>query len=61
MKPQLRADDADLLAILEAGTITIEGRLVDASNATLFGNAELDGADAGEGDVLDECGWADGD
>ncbi len=43
MNPLTRQDDADLLAVLEAGTITIEGRLVDASNATLFGTAELDG------------------
>ena len=40
-----RARDEDLLAVLEHGTITIEGRMVDASNATLFGTAELDGVE----------------
>jgi uncharacterized repeat protein (TIGR03843 family) len=40
-----RSRDEDLLAVLEHGVITIEGRMVDASNATLFGTAELDGVE----------------
>ena len=37
----------DTLRLLSEGTISVEGRLVDASNATLFGVVELDGAQAG--------------
>ncbi len=37
----------DTLRLLSEGTISVEGRLVDASNATLFGVVELDGVQAG--------------
>jgi uncharacterized repeat protein (TIGR03843 family) len=36
----------DALELLREGEITVEGRLVDASNATLFGVVSLDGVDA---------------
>jgi uncharacterized repeat protein (TIGR03843 family) len=35
----------DLLEVLTRGTLTVEGRLVDASNATLLAVAELDGVE----------------
>lgn len=35
----------DLLEVLARGTLTVEGRLVDASNATLLAVAELDGVE----------------
>lgn len=40
-----RTLDEDLLSILAHGTLSIEGRMVDASNATLFGTVELDGVE----------------
>ena len=39
------ARDTDLLSVLATGTIQIEGRMVDASNATLFGTVECDGVE----------------
>jgi len=36
---------SDLLEVLTRGTLTVEGRLVDASNATLLAVAELDGVE----------------
>ena len=39
-------DVADTLRLLTEGRISVEGRLVDASNATLFGVVELDGVQA---------------
>jgi uncharacterized repeat protein (TIGR03843 family) len=36
---------ADLLDVLARGELTVEGRLVDASNATLLALAELDGVE----------------
>jgi uncharacterized repeat protein (TIGR03843 family) len=36
---------SDLLDVLARGTLTVEGRLVDASNATLLAVAELDGVE----------------
>ena len=36
---------ADLLDVLTRGELTVEGRLVDASNATLLALAELDGVE----------------
>src|ERR1700761_8247263 len=38
---ELPVDDA--IALLTAGSLEIEGRLLDASNATLYCGAELDG------------------
>ena len=35
----------DLLEVLARGTLTVEGRLVDASNATLLALATLDGVE----------------
>jgi uncharacterized repeat protein (TIGR03843 family) len=35
----------DLLEVLRRGSLTVEGRLVDASNATLLALAELDGVE----------------
>ena len=35
----------DLLEVLARGTLTVEGRLVDASNATLLAVSELDGVE----------------
>jgi uncharacterized repeat protein (TIGR03843 family) len=35
----------DLLEVLARGALTVEGRLVDASNATLLGLVELDGVE----------------
>ncbi|NHC14204.1 SCO1664 family protein [Motilibacter deserti] len=37
---------ADALHLLRAGSIEVEGRLVDASNATLYARISLDGVDA---------------
>jgi uncharacterized repeat protein (TIGR03843 family) len=42
--PPVSAPDA--IELLRAGTITVEGRLVDASNATLYCAISLDGVDA---------------
>ena len=39
-------DVEQALALLRHGEITVEGRLVDASNATLFCQICLDGMDA---------------
>ena len=39
-------DSADALRLLADGTLSVEGRLVDASNATLFGVIALDGVEA---------------
>jgi uncharacterized repeat protein (TIGR03843 family) len=39
-------DVESALDLLRRGTITVEGRLVDASNATLFCDISLDGVDA---------------
>ena len=38
--------ERDALELLEHGTLTVEGRLVDASNATLFCTIEADGTAA---------------
>jgi uncharacterized repeat protein (TIGR03843 family) len=38
--------EREALDLLEAGTLTVEGRLVDASNATLFCTIEANGATA---------------
>ncbi len=40
-------DLADALRLLTHGELDVEGRLVDASNATLFCTASLDGVDVG--------------
>ena len=43
----MTAIDVDsALQLLQHGEISVEGRLVDASNATLFCDIELDGARA---------------
>src|SRR4051795_5870454 len=39
--------EADALVLLSAGGLTIEGRLVDASNATLYCAVTADGVSAG--------------
>ncbi|MFC8848206.1 MULTISPECIES: SCO1664 family protein [unclassified Micromonospora] len=41
-----RQDDAAMLRLLRDGELTVEGRLVDASNATLLGALTLDGVSA---------------
>ncbi|ATE54857.1 MULTISPECIES: SCO1664 family protein [Actinosynnema] len=41
-----RPDDNDVVELLTHGTLDIRGRLVDASNATLLCDVELDGATA---------------
>ncbi|WP_431977786.1 SCO1664 family protein [Micromonospora haikouensis] len=41
-----RQDDAATLRLLRDGELTVEGRLVDASNATLLGALTLDGVSA---------------
>ncbi|MFI0793565.1 SCO1664 family protein [Micromonospora rubida] len=43
---QPRQDDATTLRLLRDGELTVEGRLVDASNATLLGALALDGLSA---------------
>jgi hypothetical protein len=50
VEPQLRppADDAEALLLLREGVIDVEGRMVDASNVTLFGAIRC-------GDVVGEC------
>jgi uncharacterized repeat protein (TIGR03843 family) len=50
VEPVLRppADDAEALLLLREGTIDLEGRMVDASNVTLFGTIRC-------GDVVGEC------
>ena len=37
-------ESPDVLGLLRSAELTVEGRLVDASNATLYCSAELDGA-----------------
>ena len=39
-------DVADALRLLRDGELTVEGRLVDASNATLYCGVSLDGVTA---------------
>jgi len=39
----VRADDSDLLRLLRDGELSVEGRLYDASNATLYCTVALDG------------------
>jgi uncharacterized repeat protein (TIGR03843 family) len=48
--PELRApaDDAEALLLLREGAIDVEGRMLDASNVTLFGTIR-------RGDVVGEC------
>jgi uncharacterized repeat protein (TIGR03843 family) len=48
--PDLRApaDDAEALLLLREGTIDVEGRMLDASNVTLFGTIRC-------GEVVGEC------
>ncbi|MGN6330553.1 MAG: SCO1664 family protein [Motilibacteraceae bacterium] len=46
MDPVALLDLADALRLLREGTIDVQGRLVDASNATLFGSITLDGVSA---------------
>jgi uncharacterized repeat protein (TIGR03843 family) len=48
--PELRAPagDAEALLLLREGTIDVEGRMLDASNVTLFGTIRC-------GDVVGEC------
>jgi len=50
VEPDLRphADDAEALLLLREGAIDLEGRMVDASNVTLFGTIRC-------GDVVGEC------
>jgi uncharacterized repeat protein (TIGR03843 family) len=50
VEPGLRppADDAEALLLLREGGIDLEGRMVDASNVTLFGTIRC-------GDVVGEC------
>src|SRR6478672_6036806 len=50
VEPQLRppADDAEALPLLREGVIDVEGRMVDASNVTLFGAIRC-------GDLVGEC------
>ena len=50
VEPQLRppADDAEALLLLREGGIDVEGRMVDASNVTLFGTIRC-------GDLVGEC------
>ncbi|HEV7189091.1 MAG TPA: SCO1664 family protein [Blastococcus sp.] len=50
VEPQLRApaDDAEALLLLREGVIDVEGRMVDASNVTLFGAIRC-------GDLVGEC------
>jgi uncharacterized repeat protein (TIGR03843 family) len=50
VEPRLRspADDAEALLLLREGVIDVEGRMVDASNVTLFGAIRC-------GDLLGEC------
>jgi uncharacterized repeat protein (TIGR03843 family) len=47
LTPPLAIDVADALALLTAGELTIEGRLVDASNATFYCGVCADGLEAG--------------
>jgi uncharacterized repeat protein (TIGR03843 family) len=48
--PELRApaDDAEALLLLREGTVDVEGRMLDASNVTLFGTIR-------RGEVVGEC------
>jgi uncharacterized repeat protein (TIGR03843 family) len=46
LTPPLRLDVQDALTLLAAGELSIEGRLVDASNATLYCGITLDGVSA---------------
>ena len=50
VEPGLRppADDAEALLLLREGLIDLEGRMVDASNVTLFGTIRC-------GDIVGEC------
>jgi uncharacterized repeat protein (TIGR03843 family) len=50
VEPGLRppADDAEALLLLREGVIDLEGRMVDASNVTLFGTIRC-------GDIVGEC------
>ena len=50
VEPQLRApaDDAEAMLLLTDGAIGVEGRMVDASNVTLFGTIRC-------GDLVGEC------
>jgi uncharacterized repeat protein (TIGR03843 family) len=50
VEPQLRppADDAEALLLLREGAIDLEGRMVDASNVTLFGTIRC-------GEIAGEC------
>jgi uncharacterized repeat protein (TIGR03843 family) len=50
VEPQLRppADDAEAALLLRAGAIDVEGRMIDASNVTLFGAIRC-------GDLVGEC------
>lgn len=46
LTPPLALADADALALLRDGELSVEGRLVDASNATLYCAVECDGVTA---------------
>jgi hypothetical protein len=46
LTPAREMEVADALSLLAAGEMTIEGRLLDASNATLYCAVSLDGVDA---------------
>ena len=46
LTPARELDVADAMHLLAHGQISIEGRLVDASNATLYCGIELDGVQA---------------
>jgi uncharacterized repeat protein (TIGR03843 family) len=46
LTPTLELPVADALVLLEHGELGIEGRLIDASNATLYCSVELDGVRA---------------
>jgi uncharacterized repeat protein (TIGR03843 family) len=45
-EPRREIDEADALEILARGELEVRGRIVDASNATLLAEAELDGVRA---------------
>jgi hypothetical protein len=47
LTPPVEMAEADALVLLSAGDLTIEGRLVDASNATLYCAVSADGVTAG--------------
>jgi hypothetical protein len=47
LTPPVEMAEADALVLLSAGELTIEGRLVDASNATLYCAVSADGVTAG--------------